>query len=390
LSPLLFQVSLSLNFIQKSLIQKFAGPEIANSIITEIIPVVVSEFSSLQPADTFASDDVKIIHESKISASNSYVIEPKLSKFKSNKPKIINSVSERPQTAREKMRKPVEVKPDVKYSHKLGELPKYLQKRKEQSTATSKCSLQIDETRPKTVDLSIIGIQKALSKAQFIVKPQREIQGDVKSEKSQVSLIARPQKITESKSKIPLPSKDNEMLKLECDKLKSNVNEINEQLKSKAARIKSLEMQVARYQKELKQNAEIVDKQLNSEAEIMNLKKSIDNLNGRLKIKDDAINRLKNDTEKLNNELKMLKSSFETLSMEKNELQTLLNNLKKKEIDESKQSLASEIATMALKEQLNEKCDEIAELKKKIASLNDELVSFFYNPILGLNIFFEI
>jgi uncharacterized phage infection (PIP) family protein YhgE len=147
-------------------------------------------------------------------------------------------------------------------------------------------------------------------------------------------------------------------------------------------------MQVARYQKELKQNAEIVDKQLNSEAEIMNLKKSIDNLNGRLKIKDDAINRLKNDTEKLNNELKMLKSSFETLSMEKNELQTLLNNLKKKEIDESKQSLASEIATMALKEQLNEKCDEIAELKKKIASLNDELVSFFYNPILGLNIFF--
>lgn len=355
----------------------FLDPEVVTSVIAEIIPVVISEVVPSPPADTLSKEDFKIIHENKISASSSYVVEPKIIKKVSNKPKIINSISERPQTAREKAKKPIEIRPDVKFSHKLGELPKYLQKRKEQSATTSKCSLaaKIDDDRPKTVDLSMIEHQKSASKAEFFVKPSKELQGDVKSEKSQVSLGLKLHKATESKSKIPLLSKekDNESLKLECEKLKSTINEINEQLKSKMTRIKNLEAQVARQHKELKLNSELADKQLNSEAEIINLKKNVENLSGRLKIKDDAINRLKNDMEKLNNELKMQTSSFETLSMEKTHLQTLLESLKNKKKDDSKEqySMTSEIVTMAM----NEKCAENVELKQKIANLNEEIVS---------------
>lgn len=323
-------------------------------------------------------DEVKIIHESTISASSSYVIDTKPAKKGLKKPKIVNSVSERPQTTRERMKKPVEVRPDVKFSHKLGELPKYLQKRKEQSAASSKCSLvnKINEGRPKTVDPSMIELQRASSKVQFLVKPPKELQGDVKS---QMNLSNKPQKTSESKSKIPLLTKDNELLKHECEKLKSNLNEVNEHLKSKSAEIKSLKMHVARYQKEIKQNAEIIDKQLSSEAEITNLKKNIENLNGRLKIKDDVINRLKNDIEKLDHELKMHMSSFETLTMEKTHLQTLLNGLKKEKEDESKEQSSLVAEVVALNEQLNEKCEQIAELKKKVERLEDEVVSKILN-----------
>lgn len=359
-----------------------AIPTIVTELVSTIVPEIVSTplscgISQQPPADTLSKEEeITVIHSNALSTSSSYVIDPKPAK-KEKQPKIKNSVSERPQTARERLKKSAEVKPDVKYPHKLGRVPKYILERKEQSAGTSKCSLasKTDDGRPKTADLSMIELQKVSSKVQFILRPSKEVQGDVKSEKSQMSISAKPQKVIESRSKIPLLTKDNEALKLECEKLKTNLNDINEQLKSKVARIKSLEMQVARYQKEIKQNVDLADKQLNFEAEISNLKKNIENLNGRLKIKDEVINRLKNDMEKLNNELKMQTSSYETLSMEKTHLQTIVESLKKEKRDESNEqsSLVSEI--VALNEQLKGKCDEIVELKKKNESLNEENVS---------------
>ena len=111
-------------------------------------------------------------------ASNSFVEEVK----GFEKPSIAknkNVIKERPKTAREKIKKDAE-KSEFKFPHKLGSTPKYLERRKNQSAAASKCSSleKVDsELRPKTAaDFSV-----NLGKVNYALEATKRIQGERKN-----------------------------------------------------------------------------------------------------------------------------------------------------------------------------------------------------------------
>lgn len=274
-------------------------------------------------------------------------------------------MSERPPTAHEKF-KLAEKKSEVKYAHKLGVLPKYLQKRKQQSAAASKISLaeKNDENRPKTVESSLRDIHMSTTKVQFL--STKEVQGDVKSST-----------LPTNKSKLNLLMRDNETLKLECDKNKTEVDDLSEQLKSKLVLIKSLEMKITRMQKEQKQNAENVERTHALEIEIANLKKNLESYTGRMKVKDEKINKQKSEIEKLNEDVKMQQNSFETLSVEKNHLEALVESLKVDDKAKRENSaLVKEI--VLLNEKIKAKSAEISSLKASNKKISEENVRNFW------------
>ena len=168
-------------------------------------------------------------------------------------------------------------------------------------------------------------------------------------------------------------TRNNDSLRLENEKLKLNLNEINEQLKSKVERIRSLDTRVIRMEKEKKQNVENIERLQNSEIEIANLKKNVESLNGRLKVRENTIVQMKIDMEKIYNELKMQTSSIDALEAERNHLQTVLDELKKEERIDPSASLLAEI--VSLNEQIEKKSGEIFTLNDKIVKLMEENVS---------------
>lgn len=181
--------------------------------------------------------------------------------------------------------------------------------------------------------------------------------------------------------------RDNETLKLECDKNKTEVDDLSEQLKSKLVLIKSLEMKITRMQKEQKQNAENVERTHALEIEIANLKKNLESYTGRMKVKDEKINKQKSEIEKLNADVKMQQNSFETLSVEKNHLEALVESLKVDDKAKRENSaLVKEI--VLLNEKIKAKSAEISSLKASNKKISEEnvrnfwLFDFFYNFLI--------